>query len=71
MLFLRYWESNNNCRIRKTVEVVAAYLNAVNYFLKAKKKKYKTQYFAQPYLLRGLSPQGNYTDRATAACRRS
>jgi hypothetical protein len=23
------------------------------------------------YLLRGLSPQENYTDRATAACRRS
>jgi hypothetical protein len=23
------------------------------------------------YLLRGLSPQANYTDRATAACRRS
>jgi hypothetical protein len=22
-------------------------------------------------LLRGLSPRGNYTDRATAACRRS
>jgi hypothetical protein len=23
------------------------------------------------YLLRGLNPQANYTDRATAACRRS
>jgi hypothetical protein len=23
------------------------------------------------YLLRGLSPQANYTDRATAACRRN
>jgi hypothetical protein len=23
------------------------------------------------YLLRGLSPQANYTNRATAACRRS
>jgi hypothetical protein len=29
-----------------------------------KKKKKKTK-------LRGLSPQANYTDRATAACRRS
>jgi hypothetical protein len=32
---------------------------------------YLTTGFYYTYLLHGLTPQANYTDRATAACRRS
>jgi hypothetical protein len=31
---------------------------------------YYYYYYLLTYLLRGLSPQANYTDQATAACRR-
>jgi hypothetical protein len=45
-----------------------------NFLLPKRKRSYESNLFLRnllTYLLRGLSPQANYTDRATAVCRQS